>query len=137
MDRDQFLVQLANALRVCPIEPFSASAGLRVVGRSNTMLSMSSSQAIRSYLTMLGCDKLHNFLLLEASKPDPFHSDHLPGVQVEHTINSANLFAPNTITSWKCVGASRPASAETRFPPSHPAPSGRSRLPLRPTRSQS
>ena len=41
--------------------------------------------------------KLRNFLLLEAFKPDPLHSDHLPGVQVERAIHSTKLSASNTI----------------------------------------
>jgi hypothetical protein len=42
--------------------------------------------------------KLGNFLLLEPIKPEPFHSYHLPGIQVECTIDGAKLSAPNTIT---------------------------------------
>ena len=42
--------------------------------------------------------KLRNFLLLEAFKPDPLHSDHFPSVQVERAIHSSKLSASDTIT---------------------------------------
>jgi hypothetical protein len=42
--------------------------------------------------------QLCNILRLEAFKPDPFHSDRLPGVQVESMIDGAKPSAPSTIT---------------------------------------
>ena len=41
--------------------------------------------------------KLRDFLLLESFKPDPFHSYHLPGIQVERAIHSAKLSSSNTV----------------------------------------
>ena len=65
------------------------------------MLKVFSSLAIPSYLTMSRQSrdevdlphKLHNFLL-EAFKPDPLHSYHLPNVPVERAIHSVKLSAP-------------------------------------------